>query len=287
MTSVSLKNDYRKKIAVNTAKTKYNDKFPTNEDGVTKRGAFTYSRVSLILDKEKKLTGESISLDHQDRQIADYCESHNLVIVGKYSDPNVSGKSIEGRKGLQDMFEQLRKGIVVVCASISRLSRNTEDLLCINRIIMEHGAELVIVDVPMALNTISGEAYLGMIGTMVTMERKQNNLKISQCMANAAKEGKLITCPKFGYGVVNKQYVLDEEEQKVIEYIKALLEYDSSLATGPITRELKEQGFLNKKGKPISFSTVQSIIRELKNPTMPAIMEKQRLHAEAKLKKII
>lgn len=285
MTSVSLKNDYRKKIAVNTAKVKYNDVPVFNEDGSVKKFAFTYSRVSLILDKEKKLTGESISLDHQDKQINDYCEKNNLVIISRFSDPNVSGKDILSRKGLTAMLEQLRKGIVVVCASISRLSRNTEDLLCINRTIMEHGGELILLDVPMALNSISGEAYLGMIGTMVTMERKQNNLKISQCMANAAKEGKLIKCPKFGYNVVNKQYVLNEEEQKVIEYIKALLEHDFSLRPGPISRELKEQGFLNKKGKPVSFSTIQSIMNELANPTMPAIMEKQRLETELKSRK--
>lgn len=284
MTSVSLKNDYRKKIAVNTAKTKYNDIPILNEDGSAKKFAFTYSRVSLILDKEKKLTGESISLDHQDRQITDYCEKNNLVIIGRFVDPNLSGKDIDSRKGLKAMLEQLRKGIVVVCASISRLSRNTEDLLCINRTIMEHGGELILLDVPMALNSISGEAYLGMIGTMVTMERKQNNLKISQCMANAAKEGKLIKCPKFGYSVVNKQYVFNESEQRVIEYVKALLEYDPSLRPGPITRELETQGFLNKRGKPVHFSTVQSIMNELENPTMPAIMEKQRLEAELKLK---
>lgn len=283
MTSVSFKNAYNKKITVNASNTKYEDNMLT-EDGVLKKGAYMYTRVSLILDKEKQITGESISLDHQDHQITEYCKKNNLIILAKYSDPNVSGKDIDSRKGLQAMFRELRKGIVVVCASVSRLSRNNEDLLCINRTIQEHGAELVLLDMPMSPSTPQGTAFLSLIGTMVQLERQQNNLKISQCMANAAREGKLIKCPKFGYSVVNKLYVEHPEEQKIINYIKLLLEYDSSLTPGPISRELKEKGFVNKKGNPIHVTTIKSILKEINDPTMPQIFEKQKQESEKKNK---
>ena len=138
---------------------------------------------------------------------------------------------------------------------------------------------------PISPSSPQGEMLLALLGSVVTLERKQNNLKISQCMSNAAKEGKLITCPKFGQSVENKLYVENPEEQKIIAYIKALLDYDPTMTAGPITRELKDKGFVSKKGKPVHITTVQSIMEELKNPTMPQKIEKQIKELEGKYKK--
>lgn len=242
------------------------------------KGCFFYTRVSVILDKEKKMTGESISLDHQDRQITEYCEKHNLVILEKFSDPNVSGKNIDGRPGLLDMLSKLKynKGIVVICSSVSRLSRDTEDLLAINRTIQDAGCELIILDMPISPSTLQGEMLLSIVGSLATLERKQNNLKISQCMATLEKQGNLRKCPRYGYKVVNKQYVENPEEQKTIAFIKALIDSDPDILPGRIARELTANDYKNKKGNPIHIQTVQSIIRELKNPTIQPFIEKHK-----------
>lgn len=278
MTSNTLKKGYDKKKLVDELTDKCREK--AKNLPVQQGAAFAYTRVSLILDKNKKLTGESISLDNQDQLIEEYCKNNNLVIVGRYSDPNVSGKDIEHRKGLQSLLQDLRKNIVVVCSQISRLSRNTEDLLGICRVIQKEGARLVLLDLKEDPHSSQGQFMLSLFGGIATMERTTNNQRISQCMRNASKEGKLIKCPKFGYSVVNKEYVENHEEQKVIEYIKALLEYDPDMLPNSITTDLKEKGFKNKKGNPLHVTTVQSIIREIKTPTIQPMMERMKKQKE-------
>ncbi len=240
------------------------------------KGAFVYTRVSHIYNKEDRDNNESISLDHQDHAIKVFCEKNNYVILEKFVDPSISGSSIAGRPGIKKLLEKLRKNIVVVVATVSRLSRNTEELLYINRMIQEAGSELMVVDMPISPSSIQGELLLSMLGSFATLERKQNNLKISECMKNASREGKLIKCPKFGYNVVNRQYVENPEQQKAIAFVRLLLELDPDIIAGKVTKELAANNFKNRKGKPIHITTVQSIIREIKNPTMPEIMEKQK-----------
>lgn len=243
------------------------------------KGCYFYTRVSLILDKEKKVNKESFSIDHQDRQITEYCEKYNLVILEKFSDPNISGKNIDDRPGLLNMLSKVHKGIVVICSSVSRLSRDTEDLLCINRTIQSKGGELIILDMPISPSTLQGEMLLSIVGSLATLERKQNNLKISQCMANMSRENKLIKCPRFGYRVVNKQYVENEKEQEIILYVKTLLETEPDMLPGRIAKELADNKYTNKKGNPIHIQTIQSIIREINNPTIQPFIEKQKQEA--------
>lgn len=267
-----------------------------------------YCRVSLVLDENLLVKGETMSTDHQYALMEDYCIKNNIIVLEKFNDLSISGKNITDRPALQNLLSKLDKNMVVICENVARLSRETNDLMYIYKLIKSHGAELIILDmslepnspqlsmftrmmkafykmsdpnfdgpinIPTSLDTPEGQLYLEMMGECATLSRKETGLKISRCMAEAAKQGKLRKCPKFGYQVINKLYVEKPEEQKVISYIKALLEYDTSLMPGPITRELNEQGFTNTKGKPLHVSTVQSILREIQNPTMPEIMQKQ------------
>ena len=274
----SFKNAYKEKV-------NNNNTVVSNPKFLLQREAFMYTRVSLIIQKDKKLAGESISLDHQDYQIKEYCEKNNITIVEKFVDASKSGKNIEDRPALCDMLNKLktRKNMVVICSQVSRLSRNAEDLLKINRKIQKRQATLIILDLPLDPGSLQGEMLLGIMGTIVTLERKANNQKISESMLVASREGKLIKCPKFGYSVVNKEYVENPEEQKIISYIKILLENEPDILPSHITRELKEHGCVNKKGNPLCLTTVISILRELNNPTMPAIIEKQKKDKENKL----
>jgi DNA invertase Pin-like site-specific DNA recombinase len=259
MKTNSLKNAYKKKLE--TVQETNNGLLPGQ------KWAYIYTRVSLILDKEQKKNGDSHSLVHQDSQISEYCKNNNLVILEKFSDPSISGRSIKERKGLCAMLDALKKDIVVVVASISRLSRNTEDLLSINRIIIEKGAELKVVDLPLSPSTPAGEMMLGILGSLVTMERKQNNLKISQTMQSMKKSNTLYTKSRYGFRLVNKVYVEHEEEQKVISAIKLILEEQPDISYGNIVRILDEEGFKNKKGNTFHVSTIKSIINEIYNPS--------------------
>lgn len=275
----SLKAAYKKKVELNIV--------PNVGLLPGQKYAFLYTRVSLILDKDQKKNGESNSLVQQDTQLTDYCQNNNLIILDKYSDPSIGGATIKKRPGLIKMLEELKRGIVVVVSTVSRLSRNTEDLLYINRTIMEKGAELIILDLPVPASTPMGEMMLSLLGSLVTMERKQNNIKISQTMLSMKKEGTLITRPKYGYRLVDKKYVEDEDEQKVINAVRILLDDDPDISTNAIIRALDEVGFKNKKGNKFHISTVESIIKEINNPTVKQINQLSDVVKNKKLHKLM
>lgn len=270
--------------------------------------ALLYCRISLVLDEELLLKGETKSTEHQYAIMEEYCTKNNLVILDKFIDFSISGRTITDRPALQDLLSKLGENMVVICENVARLSRETNDLMYIYKLIKNAGSELVILDMsfdpnslqlltynrimkafhkvydpdfngpikmPTSLDTPEGQCFLEILGEFATLTRKENGQKISNCMTQALKQGKLRTKPKFGYQLVNRVYVEKPEEQKIITYIKSLLKYNPNLAACTIAMDLKEKGFLNRNGKPIHTSTVQSIINEINNPTMPRKIQKQ------------
>lgn len=266
-----------------------------------------YCRISLILDREKLLEGKTMSTEHQYAIMEEYCQKNDIIILEKFNDLSISGKNISDRPALRDLLSKLDKNMVVICENVARLSRNTEDLMYIYKLIKSREAELVILDIsldsdgpqiqmytrmmqaynkyhwpesnigvkiPTSFDSPEGQLYLQLLGEYATLTRIETGNKVSKCMNEAIKKGTVRTKPKFGYKIENKSYVEIPEEQKIIKYIKALLEYDPKLTASQISRGLNKQGFVNKKGHVLHVSTIDSIVREIQNPTMPALIEK-------------
>lgn len=261
MNAASLKAAYKKKIEV-----KIDGKI-VPPLGNFESYAFGYTRIST------KLQLDGHSLDHQDHQINDYCKKNNLLLIEIFTDAAISGANAINRLELQRMISLIQEGIVVIVSSVSRLSRNTEQLLEINRKIKEKKGSLKILDLAVDLNSSQGECLLTVLGSFVTLERTQSNARISLVMNDMSKHGTLIKKPKYGYRVVNRKYVEEEKEQAVITCVKILLKDNPDICMGEIIRELTEANFLNKKGNPFHISTIQSIIREIQHPTIQPIID--------------
>ena len=82
-----------------------------------------------------------------------------------------SGKSTEGRPALKEMLAYIREGDTVTVESISRLARNTVDLLNIVDTINGKGAQLVIMKEGIDTKTDVGRFMLTVFGAMAQMER--------------------------------------------------------------------------------------------------------------------
>lgn len=81
-----------------------------------------------------------------------------------------SGKSTENRPGLEAMLAYIREGDSVTVESISRLARNTRDLLDIVDTINSKGAQLIILKEGIDTNTDVGRFMLTVFGAMAQME---------------------------------------------------------------------------------------------------------------------
>lgn len=88
-----------------------------------------------------------------------------------YTD-EASGKSTEGREGLERMLTKLRKGDEVYAVRLDRLGRSTKDVLGIADRIKEAGASLQVGDMGLDTSTTTGEFMLTVIAAVAQMERR-------------------------------------------------------------------------------------------------------------------
>lgn len=84
----------------------------------------------------------------------------------------VSGKSQGGREQLEAMLQYVREGDVVVAESISRIARNTKDLLDIVERLSEKGVDFKSLKEQIDTNTPSGKFMLTVFGAIAQLERE-------------------------------------------------------------------------------------------------------------------
>ena len=83
-----------------------------------------------------------------------------------------SGKSTEGRAGLERLLMKLRKGDEVYAVRLDRLGRNTRDVLELAEKVKDAGATLQVGDLGLDTSTTSGEFMLTVIAGVAQMERR-------------------------------------------------------------------------------------------------------------------
>ncbi len=110
----------------------------TGLDNRKKRVA-AYARVST--DSEDQIHSFKAQIDEYTTKIT---SNPNWEFVGMYSDEGISGTSLKKRDGLNALLKEAKKGNVdlILVKSISRLGRNTLDILTIVRELREIGVEI-------------------------------------------------------------------------------------------------------------------------------------------------
>ena len=81
-----------------------------------------YTRVSTQMQVEK-----GVSLDAQKCELIEYCNKNNCQYE-IFEDAGISGKSINKRKELQRLLNNLQNYDVVLCYKLSRISRSVKDM---------------------------------------------------------------------------------------------------------------------------------------------------------------
>ena len=100
-----------------------------------------------------------------------------------------SGKNAE-RKELKKMLEFVRQGDVVFVSEISRLARNTADLLNIVEALNQKGVEFVSLKEAIDTQTPQGKFMLTVFGACAELERGHSRQRQAEGIAEAKKAGK-------------------------------------------------------------------------------------------------
>ena len=198
-----------------------------------------YCRVST---KQQRDHGHSI--DAQKAEIEKYITDNDIKgIVRWYVDSAVSGKDMKNREQFNNMREDLHKGDTLISYSLSRLGRNTKEILIFSDELKEKGIILVLLKDKIDTSTATGAAMFSMLAVMSTLERDLAIERSKTVIDNRMKEGYTVGKPPFGFKTdkETKKLIPDDNEQHVITLIAGWIQDDLRIKDAEITRRLQSR----------------------------------------------
>lgn len=169
----------------------------------------------------------------------------------------LSGKNAD-RPELQRMLQYIRKGDSVVVESISRLARNTSDLLEIVEKIQKKGAEFISLKETIDTNTPTGKFMLTVFGAMAELERAYLLQRQKEGIEVKKEEDRKLR----EQGLPAKYY----KGRKRVSYDPVKFEKElQKVLAGEQTHEqaARNLGFIDKNGK-LQIRTYFRRVKELK-----------------------
>lgn len=216
-----------------------------------------------------------------------YCDQpgNKWEVVGKYRDDEETGTTIKGRKGLDDAIAKTKavRG-VLVCYSLSRLSRSVKDALDILDDLHIHGCDVAILDTLVDTTTPHGRMLFTMVamfaemtanfGAKATSDAVRHYTKIGYVMSSKCpygwKPGTEVHEVKDRTGKTSKRRIMvaDEDEQITLDIMMECKAKGWSI--GKIVAHLKLLGRKNRSGRTFDPKSVWNIINREESGGNPA-----------------
>ena len=195
-------------------------------------------------------TDQFHSFAAQIRYYSDYAKKHpEYQLVDIYADEGITGTEMKKRDELNRLIADCRKGKVdrIIVKSVSRLARNTEELLVLLRMCKEIGVSVYFEEQGIDTEKLNME----MIVTFPGMAAQQESVNISGNMRwsyqKRMQSGDFnCTCPAYGFDLINGQMVINETEAIVISRIFSL--YLQGFGMQAIANMLNEDGIPRRYG---------------------------------------
>ena len=200
-----------------------------------------YIRVSTTMQVQ-----DGFSLEAQEAKIYKESKNRNMFCKALYIDKGLSGGSTEKRLALQELRSNMGPNEWVVCSSVSRLARNTKDLLSILDEIEKLNSHLITLDLNLDLTTPAGKMVLTFFGSHAQFERELTSERVKTVMSHLKDRGLLRTKPLFGWkmnlnrGEDEPIHVRDEDEQEIIRRIRNLRNLHKQTKITEFTRIVNE-----------------------------------------------
>jgi len=219
--------------------------------------ACVYTRVSTA-----EQANEGYSIEEQERMCKAAIESKGWSFVGTFSDPGISGRTMN-RPGLQDMLSEINKGNVeaVVIYKLDRLSRKQKDTMTIiEDVFLKNDIALVSLNETLDTSTPWGRAMIGILSSFNQMESE--NIQMRTAMGREAKAnsgGYAGGKPPIGYKAENGSLVVVPEEAEIVRLVFQLRKEGGTYMG--IAEELNQRGYRTKKGLEFKHSAIQNILK--------------------------
>ena len=213
-----------------------------------------YIRVSTQGQADK-----GVSLEAQRAKIEAWCNLNDGELVAVFEDAGISGGGMAKRDGLQDALKATTKGMALVAYSISRLARNTRDMLDIAERLEKKGADLVSLSERIDTTTASGRMIFRMLAVLAEFEKEQIGERTRMALAHKKANGEAYCGAPFGFDAIAGRLVAVKKESAIVSDILKLRGSGASLAD--IANSLNDKGIEGKRGGKWFPSTVRYLIQ--------------------------
>jgi site-specific DNA recombinase len=234
-----------------------------------------YTRVST--DEQAR---EGVSLQEQQERLKAYCRAmgwtQELIV---FTDDGYSAKSLD-RPQLNKLIDHVKTGTItrIMVTKLDRMSRRLLDLLSLIELFQEHNVSFISISESFDTNTPSGRLTLQVLGAVAEFERERIRERVFENMLHAAGTGKWLTQSPYGYDLIEKELVINEQEAKVVREI-----YNFYLEKGmgfySIAKSLNEEGIPSKNRVEWSIRSIKLI---LSNPAYKGTLVWNRVDSSKK-----
>lgn len=208
--------------------------------------AILYARFS-----PRRNAHESESIETQLDRLRAWCAALGRGIAAEYEDREASGKSMDGRPGLEAALDHVCRIRGVLCVyKLDRLARSTRDALEASERLSDCGADLACLRESFDTSSSSGRFFFTIMAAMAQLEREQAAERTSDAMRRHQAAGRRMSArPPWGTMIDPgdpTRLVTCEEEVRAAERIRELR--GAGLSLRAIARKLEEEGF-ERRGK--------------------------------------
>lgn len=233
------------------------------------RRAVIYCRVSTSSDSQME------SLDKQIAEAIQAVEQLGYELVERFIDEGKTGTVKEARKEYLRMLSQIEenKFDVIVTKSLDRMNRNILDFYLFLDLIMKNDVRLYFY---LDRNFYKSDDKIVIGIKAILAEEYSRELSKKLCNAHARRQERgeviMLSSQTYGYRKVTqpdgKRTVMIEDKEA--EMIRLIFDYcREGYGARAISGILLERGYVNRKGNPITESTIRRIIR---NPLVTGTM---------------
>lgn len=209
----------------------------------------------------KQLVNES-DVHHQVRG-EEFIKNRGWEVKKIYRLGALSGESVMKYSEAKIMMRDIRIGLIdgLVFSEISRLARNTRELIEIAEYFDKYGAVLIAMNMSIDMSTPMGRHFYRTMGSNAQLEREMIVERINGSIITRAQLGKRIGGhAPLGYQYVDKKLEINPDEVAVCTAVfETFLECKRKRTTA---RLLNEKGYRTRKGNLFSDSTVKRILTD-------------------------
>ncbi len=191
-----------------------------------------------------------------------YAKSKGWNVVKIYDLAGVSGKSTINHEETQKMLDDIRlkriEGIII--SSLSRLARNTSELLEYSKFFEDHNASLISINESLDTSTSGGKFFYTLLSALSTYEREIIYERQMASLNYRKSLGKFTGgMVSYGFKIVDAEVEINEDEAPIRRLMYDLFLEHQRMSI--VANELNNRGYLTRKSKKWSDVTVRRLLK--------------------------